>query len=134
MGSAPIVGQYLVRWLVCLVIGCVGFGAVAETRVLIVAGLGGNDKYEEEFQRDANVLATHLKAVADDIVMLVNGEREALQQALEALKDRTAKSDNLVFAYVGHGSYDGQSFRFNIPGPDITGMELAELLEATIRR
>ena len=30
---------------------------------------------------------------------------------------------------IGHGSYDGAEYKFNIPGPDITGAELASLLD-----
>ena len=31
---------------------------------------------------------------------------------------------------IGHGTYDGTDYKFNIPGPDITGAELASLLDA----
>jgi len=30
---------------------------------------------------------------------------------------------------IGHGSFDGVDYKFNIPGPDITGAELAVLLD-----
>ncbi len=30
---------------------------------------------------------------------------------------------------IGHGTYDGVEYKFNIPGPDITGAELAALLD-----
>ena len=30
---------------------------------------------------------------------------------------------------IGHGSYDGAEYKFNIPGPDLTGAELASLLD-----
>jgi hypothetical protein len=30
---------------------------------------------------------------------------------------------------IGHGSWDGLEYKFNIPGPDITGTELAALLD-----
>jgi hypothetical protein len=30
---------------------------------------------------------------------------------------------------VGHGSYDGNEYKFNIPGPDITGEKLRELMD-----
>ena len=30
---------------------------------------------------------------------------------------------------IGHGSYDGVEYKFNIPGPDLTGAEIASMLD-----
>jgi hypothetical protein len=30
---------------------------------------------------------------------------------------------------IGHGTFDGQEYKFNLPGPDLTGHELAALLD-----
>ena len=30
---------------------------------------------------------------------------------------------------IGHGSYDGMDYKFNMPGPDLGGAELAALLD-----
>ena len=38
-------------------------------------------------------------------------------------------TDALVLMLIGHGSYDGVEYKFNIPGPDISGAELAALLD-----
>ncbi len=38
-------------------------------------------------------------------------------------------ADALVLMLIGHGTYDGVEYKFNIPGPDITGTELASLLD-----
>jgi hypothetical protein len=39
-------------------------------------------------------------------------------------------ADSLVLMLIGHGTFDGTEYKFNIPGPDITGSELASLLDA----
>jgi predicted lipoprotein len=31
---------------------------------------------------------------------------------------------------IGHGSYDGEDYRFNLPGPDITGREIVAFLDS----
>ena len=38
-------------------------------------------------------------------------------------------ADAFVLMLIGHGSDDGVEYKFNIPGPDITGVELASLLD-----
>ena len=30
---------------------------------------------------------------------------------------------------IGHGTYDGEEYRFNLPGPDLTGTEIVQLLD-----
>ena len=43
---------------------------------------------------------------------------------------RDAKAtDGLVVVLIGHGTFDGVDYKFNITGPDITGVELAGLLD-----
>ena len=37
--------------------------------------------------------------------------------------------DTLTVILIGHGTDDGESYKFNIPGPDITAARLAELLD-----
>ncbi len=119
----------------CLLVGVCSFVASntlsAETRALIVAGLGGEPNYEIQFQRHAKTSAKRLREVATDVTLLL-GEtvnRDAVQSALADINQRTAADDALVVMLVGHGSYDGEHFRFNVPGPDFTAVDLAGWLE-----
>ncbi|MCZ6658737.1 MAG: hypothetical protein O7C67_15705 [Gammaproteobacteria bacterium] len=119
----------------CLLAGVCSFVAGhtlgAETRVLIVAGLGGEPGYEIQFQRHANASAKRLREVANDVTLLL-GEmagRDAVRSALIDINRRTAADDALVLMLIGHGSYDGEHFRFNVPGPDFTAVDLAGWLE-----
>jgi hypothetical protein len=69
--------------------------------------------------------------------MVLKGEgatREAVVTSLESLKTRAKAADNLVVMLVGHGSYDGETYKLNLPGPDIDGEELAKLLGAVPAR
>ena len=46
----------------------------------------------------------------------------------DAIATRT-DVDSFMAYFIGHGSFDGRSYKFNIPGPDITGSELLALLD-----
>jgi hypothetical protein len=109
--------------------------ARAELYYVIVGGLGGNPDYEEAFTTHARKLGEAAeRTLGGDarVSVLVGSEatREALRARLGALATRTKQSDRLAVFLVGHGSYDGTQYKFNLPGPDIDGAELVQLLGA----
>lgn len=108
----------------------------AETRALIVAGLGGEVDYETQFQRHANTSADHLREVANDITLLLGeaANRDSVRSALAEIGKRATAEDALVMLFIGHGSYDGEHFRFNVPGPDFTATDLAGWLASVAAR
>lgn len=113
-------------------LGLMASPAHAESYYLIVAGLGGEPAYSEQFEKDATSLAAVARrTTAESRVMLLRGEqatREALVNAFESLRTRTKAADDLIVMLIGHGSYDGETYKLNLPGPDIDGKEFAELL------
>ena len=112
--------------------------AHAELYYLIVGGLGGEAAYEEQFAKDAEALAAVARrTTAANRVILLQGEsatREALVSGLDSLRTRTKAADSVVVVLVGHGSYDGEAYKLNLPGPDIDGEELGKLLGAVPAR
>jgi hypothetical protein len=108
--------------------------AQAELYYLIVGGLGGEPAYAEQFAKDTTALATVARrTTGDSRVTVLEGDaatREAVVKSLEALRTRAKAADSLVVILVGHGSYDGEAYKLNLPGPDIDGAELAKLLSA----
>jgi hypothetical protein len=107
----------------------------AELYYLIVGGLGGDTAYEESFATQARKLAEAAeRTLGDDSrVSLLTGDaatREAVRASLAALAETTTPADRVAIFLVGHGSYDGTEYKFNLPGPDIDGAEFAELLTA----
>jgi hypothetical protein len=108
--------------------------ARAELYYLIVGGLGGEPKYEEAFEKEAQSLAGAARRTVGDEsrIIVLSGEaatREALRSSLADLAGRVGKSDQLAVFLVGHGSFDGSQYKFNLPGPDVDGQELAALLD-----
>ncbi len=112
--------------------------AHAELYYLIVGGLGGEAAYQEQFDKDTAALAAVARrTTAASRVMLLQGEaatREAVNAGLESLKTRAKAADSVVVMLVGHGSYDGEAYKLNLPGPDIDGEEFAKLLSAVPAR
>lgn len=108
--------------------------AHAELYYLIVGGLGGEPTYTEQFAKDIDALAAVAKrTTAQSRVMVLKGEaatREAVVNSFESLRTRAKAADSVVVMLVGHGSYDGEAYKLNLPGPDIDGDEIAKLLAA----
>ncbi len=109
--------------------------ALAEPYYLIVAGLGGQPDYEKQFVADAKSLAAAARRTVGDPsrVALMTGSavsRAALETAFREMAGKLKASDTAVVILIGHGSYDGEHYKFNIPGPDVDGDELSRWLAA----
>jgi hypothetical protein len=100
--------------------------------VLVVVGAPGEDAYAEEFRGwSENWREAAKKANADFQIVGEGGEskgsdREELQTILgESSGD---KESPLWLVLIGHGTYDGQTAKFNLRGSDLTAEELAKWL------
>lgn len=109
--------------------------AGAETYYVIVSGLGGQPSYEERFAEEARSLAQSASRTlgGDERVTLLSGEdatRDAVTAALERLASTVEASDAVAVFLIGHGSFDGEQYKLNLPGPDLDGETLGELFAA----
>lgn len=97
-----------------------------------VAGLGGLPEYETQFTKWAADLEKQLQANgADTHVVTLSGNaatRQQVQQALGRAAGEMAPGDAFGLFLIGHGTFDGTDYKINLPGPDMTATELAELL------
>jgi polyhydroxyalkanoate synthesis regulator phasin len=138
MGAASVLGaavRIAPATLIAAAIALYAGAAQADLYYLIVGGLGGDPVYAEDFARDAAAMAAAAKRTLgdDSRVTVLSGDaatRDALRSALGELSTVAEPSDRLAVFLIGHGSYDGTDYKFNLPGPDIDGTELAELLAA----
>ena len=107
--------------------------AHAEFYFLNVAGLGGESDYEQRFTSLAADLDRLSRAAGTSahVVTLSGAQatREHLQQALGDIADHAHADDVLVITLVGHGSFDGSQYKFNLPGPDVSAEQLAAWCE-----
>ena len=105
----------------------------AETYALIVSGLGGEPQYEQRFEAQADAIsaaAEKLTGAKSRVTVLKSAavSRESIRQALKTLAGQAAPADRVMIVLIGHGSFDGEEYRFNVPGPDLTATELGQWL------
>jgi hypothetical protein len=102
----------------------------ATTYYVTVSGLGGEPDYEQHFAMWAKDIEKALKSPPDSKVeTLVNATRDQVRAALDTIAKEAKPQDALVVMLIGHGSFDGYEYKINLPGPDLSGAELAALLD-----
>jgi hypothetical protein len=105
--------------------------------LLIIVGEPGNALYQDEFRKQAKVwqdLAAKAKMDANTIGLgdeSADGDRPSLEKAIGALPKT---GGDLWLVWIGHGTFDGRSAKFNLRGPDIEATSIAELLKPFQRR
>ena len=108
--------------------------AHAELYITIVQGLGGMPEYTEEFDEvRAKVAAASVTLTSEERVFTFSGDgatREALLAHFKMLEERMGDDDRAAVYLIGHGSFDGEEYKYNIPGPDLTTTDLKGVLEA----
>jgi len=120
----------LVRMITPLVLAALA--APAATFYVTISGLGGEPDYEQRFKMWAQDIDSSLKKAGTpdpDIITLVAPTREQIRTHFASLASTVKPTDNLVVVLIGHGTFDGVDYKFNVPGPDLTGAELATLLD-----
>lgn len=106
----------------------------AKLYVTVIQGLGGNEHYAGQFDAQTENLTRAAKMLtAKDRVTVLNGKqatRENILAHFRELEKSAASGDRLALFLIGHGSYDGRQYKFNIPGPDLTGKDIGDILKA----
>ncbi len=109
-----------------------GLAMPATTWYVTVAGLGGDPLFDQRFTGLAKEMDKLVRTTPNAKVTTLTGPESVkarIQQALaEAAKDGKAE-DTLVVTLIGHGNFDGQDYKVNIPGADLTAAELAEWMD-----
>ena len=105
--------------------------AQATTFYLTISGLGGEPDYDQRFKMWAEDIDSSLKKAGGDtrVITLEAPTRDKIRTQFAEITKDAKPADALVLMLIGHGSFDGVDYKFNIPGPDITGTELASLLD-----
>jgi hypothetical protein len=106
--------------------------AQAATYYVTVAGLGGEPDYEQRFTATANDLGKVFNASTDAHVYTLTGKdatRARLTDTLMTIARDAKSDDDFVLTLIGHGSFDGTEYKFNLVGPDLSAAELAGLCD-----
>jgi hypothetical protein len=98
-----------------------------------VAGLGGEPDYEQRFTASAQDLDKVFKGGGNTAhVYTLTGAQATAPQLKDTLGTvaRDAKvDDDFVLILIGHGSFDGVDYKFNLVGPDVTASEIAAMCD-----
>ncbi len=104
----------------------------AASYYVTIAGLGGTPEYDAQFAKWATDLDHELKANGPEariITLTANSAtRQQIERAFSQIVAEAQADDSLALFLIGHGTFDGTDYKFNIPGPDITAAELGSLL------
>ncbi|HEX8713034.1 MAG TPA: hypothetical protein VF730_14240 [Terracidiphilus sp.] len=107
--------------------------ARAASYYVIVAGLGGEPDYEQRFTADANELDKIFKASGESThVVTLSGTKstaERLRAAMDAVAHQAKADDDFTLILIGHGSWDGTDYKFNLVGPDVTAADIAAMCD-----
>lgn len=115
--------------------------AAEEHRLLIVTGVGGDDAHAKDFQQwGARLVGAAKKRGLSDVVYLaenpaadaqrISGRstRDSVLKAGADLATRAKPGDLVFILLIGHGSFDGRQATFNVPGPDLTAVDVSVML------
>ena len=110
--------------------------------LLIVVGLAGDPEHGKTFHKWGTTLAQaseRLGVAKENLAFLVDAPaegdekvtgratKEEVAKALEGFGARASADDTVFVVLIGHGTYDGRSAKFNMPGPDMTGADFNAL-------
>lgn len=101
--------------------------------VVIVQGLEGDPVYGEQFTAQVASITTASRSLTAESNVHVLQGAAANQDAVLDLFQRLSEAadlEQLTVYLIGHGSYDDHDYKFNLPGPDLTGAEIAQALDA----
>ena len=108
---------------------------IGQSHFVIVGGLGGEPQYAEKFSAYASALGDVFEKTTGDggrvhVLKGPDARREAIAAVLSELATQTRANDSVVLILIGHGTWDGRAYKFNIPGPDLGAAQLRDLLDA----
>lgn len=136
MAAAPEVGDRVRATLLGICIAATLLCAVparAGVYYVTVAGLGGEPDYVQEFTGLAMDLDKLLKASGSDVHVYTlagpDATRAHLTDTLGQVANQSKPEDDFVLTLIGHGSFDGVEYKFNLVGPDISAADLAALCD-----
>jgi hypothetical protein len=105
--------------------------------VLVVSGAAGSAEYAEPFRRWADRWEAAAERTGAECARVGHdaewdlSDKDRLRQLIAEQTDPARGILWLVL--IGHGTFDGQSAKFNLRGPDVTAAELEQWLEGLQR-
>lgn len=138
-------GSWLVPGLTALMICAPAARAAAQdSHLLVITGAAGDEEHAKQFGgwaasfidaaktkdnvADANITYLGEKPEANAALIRGRSSRENVEKAVADIAAKARPGDQVVILLIGHGTFDGNSARFNLPGPDLAAEDWAMLL------
>ncbi len=105
-----------------------------EDRTLVLTiGASGEPEYAEQFSAWAELWkqaavkgALRVRVIGQDVAASVDDRTRLLNVLAEEI---SRPAGELWLVFIGHGTYDGRSAKFNLRGPDLSAEDLAMALK-----
>jgi hypothetical protein len=108
---------------------------------IIISGIGGEPGYTKQFAewtaKLRNALVDSLGFAEEQVTVLTEKPQDKelrvsadqVRQSFTSLSS-AVKADNQVFIFfIGHGSFDDKTAKFNLAGPDLSASDYAQLIK-----
>ena len=106
----------------------------AALNVVIIEGLGGEERYTKQFADQVAAIQSAAESLTSSgrvqAFRASNGSRDEVIAHFQGLATDLQSDDQVILYLVGHGSFDDHEYKFNLPGPDLTGDDIATSLAA----
>jgi hypothetical protein len=134
----------LLACLACLLLlGSATAARAQDIHLLVVTGVGGDEEHSAQFQKWAGSILDSAKkhgvldanvswlgeAPDKDPRIKSRSSKDNVSKAFTDLAAKVKPNDEVFVVLIGHGSFDGKTAAFNLPGPDLTAGDYAMLLE-----
>jgi hypothetical protein len=111
----------------------VALPAQATVYYVAVGGLGGEPDYEQRFAALIKDVEKTLQESSGNVKVYALSGAEATRDRVTEVMGQVAREarpeDDFLLLLIGHGTFDGLEYKFNLPGPDLSGAELAGLCD-----
>lgn len=116
----------------------------AQTRLVVISGLGGEAGYSRAFAQwsaalaeagrtrfglpEASITWLGEDTTAKSALYRGRATRVNIERAMEAAARGAGANDQVVIVLIGHGSGEGEETRISLPGPDVTAADFGRML------
>lgn len=126
-----------------LLLGNLVSASAQNVHLLVVTGVGGDEEHTAQFQKWAGAVVDSAKkhgvldaninwlgeAPDKDPRITARSSKDNVTKAFGDVAAKVKPDDELFVLLIGHGSFDGRTGAFNLPGPDLTAADYAMLLQ-----
>jgi len=132
MGLEALEGATVGTMVAAIIYSSFVFAAAESQTVMVVLGAPGTEEYGQQFVEWNQRWEQAAKQAEANFVSigLTGDENESRELLKKLLAEKEEALDGVLWlVLIGHGTFNGQTAKFNLRGPDVTAQELGEWLK-----